>query len=510
VKPILSPAEAAALDRETQARGITAAFLMENAGRAVARAATVAAGGVYGRRAVAVCGKGNNGGDGLVAARYLARFGMHATAVLLEDPATLRDPAAENFGRLAGAGVVVRRGPSLARELDRADVVIDAIFGTGFRGIPEDEHAAAIEAVNDASAPVVAVDIPSGVNGETGSVEGDAVWATVTVTFGAAKPGLVLHPGAARAGIVEVVPIGFPADLVRSRSDLLLVETQDVAALVPRRRLDDHKRSSGVVLVIGGSRAMTGAVRLMAGGAYRAGAGLVTAAVPAGILAVVQSGVTEATFLPLPDTDEGTVAEAALETLSERLNGFDAVAMGPGLMADPETASFVRSLVRSCPVPMVVDADALNAFAGRAPELADRQADAVLTPHAGEFARLASMTAREVGQDRVGHARKLAGETAAVVALKGNPMLVASPGGQVRVNTTGGPELATAGSGDVLTGMTAAMLARGLGPADAATVAAHLHGLAGSLAGADLGEGTTAGDVLARIPEAVARVVEMA
>jgi len=506
VKPILSPAESAALDRETQARGITASSLMDNAGRAMARAAATATGGLYGRRAVAVCGKGNNGGDGLVAARYLAQFGMHATAVLLEDADTLREPAAGHFQRLRGSGVVVRRGPSLARELARADVVIDAIFGTGFRGIPENEHAAAIEALNATSAPVVAVDIPSGVNGETGAVEGDAVWATVTVTFGAPKPGLVLHPGAARAGIVEVAPIGFPADLIRS--DLLLVELEDVAALVPRRRVDDHKRSSGVVLVIGGSRAMTGAVRLMAGAAYRAGAGLVTAAVPEGILPVVQTGVTEATFLPLPQTGDGTVAEAAVEALSERLPGFDAVAIGPGLTAQAETASFVRALVRGCPVPVVVDADALNAYQGRASELADRRADAVLTPHAGEFARLASMSAREVGQDRVGHARKLAGETGAIVAMKGNPMLVASPGGQVRVNTTGGPELATAGSGDVLTGMTAAMLARGLGPADAATVAAYLHGLAGSLAGTELGEGTTAGDVLARIPEAVARVTE--
>ncbi|MDP9343995.1 MAG: NAD(P)H-hydrate dehydratase [Actinomycetota bacterium] len=508
MKPILSPAESAALDRETQARGISPAFLMENAGRAVARAAAVAAGGLYGRRAVSVCGKGNNGGDGLVAARYLAQFGMHATAVLLAEPSSLRDPAAENFRRLEGSGVVVRRGPALARELGRADVAVDAIFGTGFRGIPEDEHASAIEALNAASVPVVAVDIPSGVNGETGAVEGDAVWATVTVTFGAAKPGLVLHPGAARAGIVEVAPIGFPADLVRS--DLLLVEAPDVAGLLPHRGPDDHKRTSGVVLVIGGSRAMTGAVRLMAASAYRTGAGLVTAAVPRGILPVVQAGIAEATFVPLPETEAGTVAEAALEALTERLGQFDAVAVGPGLTTHPETASFVRSLVRACPVLVVVDADALNAFGGRAGELADRQADAVLTPHAGEFGRLASMTAREVGRDRVGHARKLAGETSAVVILKGSPMLVASPGGEVRVNTTGGPELATAGSGDVLTGMTAAMLGRGLGPADAATVAAYLHGLAGSLAAVELGEGTTAGDVVARIPDAVARVMEMA
>src|SRR5439155_13213284 len=171
VKPVLSPAESAALDRESQVRGVSPSFLMENAGRAVARAASTAVGGLYGRRAVVVCGKGNNGGDGLVAARYLARFGMHATAVLLEDPSSLREPAAENFRRLGTSGVIIRRTAALARELDRADVAVDAIFGTGFRGIPEDEYAAAIDALNATAAPVVAADIPSGVNGETGAVE---------------------------------------------------------------------------------------------------------------------------------------------------------------------------------------------------------------------------------------------------------------------------------------------------------------------------------------------------
>ena len=503
MKPVLSPAESAALDRESRGRGVTVDTLMENAGRAVARAAVAAMGGSYGRRAVVVCGKGNNGGDGFVAARHLARAGIRVAVSLLADAASLTDVTAVNHRRLAEAGTDGRPYSSerLARELGRADVAIDAIFGTGFRGRPEGAHAEAIAALNRASTPVVAVDIPSGVNGETGAVDGDAVYALLTVTFGAAKPGLLLYPGAAHAGLVQVADIGFPPDLVRS--DLLLVEEQDVSAVLPARRPDDDKRRSGVVLVIGGSRDMTGAVRLMAEAAYRAGAGLVSVATPAAVAPVVQTGVVEATFIPLPGTDEGTVAAEALETLGDRLAAFDSIALGPGLSRNEGTAEFVRALVATSQVPMVLDADGLNAFEGRTGQIAERRADVVLTPHAGEFARLAGIPPGDVVHDRVGHVRKLAGEVQGVVLLKGRPALVASPSGEVRINPTGGPSLATGGSGDVGTGAIAALLARGLDPMEAATAGAYVHGLAGTLAGMELGEGTTARDVLEKLPHAI-------
>ena len=504
MRPILTPAESAELDRLSRDRGIAVEVLMENAGRAVARAAAVMTGGTYGRRAVVVCGKGNNGGDGLVAARHLTRWGTVATAVLLPDPASLRDPSAEMLSHLREDGGRVRGFESLRRELDRADVVIDAVFGTGFRGRPEDAPADAIAAMNDAAAPVVAVDIPSGVDGETGAVAGDAVRAEITVTFGAPKPGVLFHPGAAHAGIVEVVDIGFPPDLVRS--DLLLTEQDDVAAVWPHRDPAGHKRRSGVLMVIAGSRRMTGAARLVAEGAYHAGAGLVTVAVPEGILPVVQELVTEGTFLPLPETDEGTVAEGALQMLTELLDGYDAVALGPGLTTNEETASFARALVASANVPVVADADALNAFAGRAPELADRTGDLVLTPHDGEFVRLAGGTVAELADDRLGRLRKLAGEVRATVLMKGRPALVASPSGEVRVNPTGGPSLSTGGTGDVLTGIVGSLLARGLPSVEAATAGAFVHGAAGDLAGFELGDGATAMDVLRLVPEAVRRV----
>jgi hydroxyethylthiazole kinase-like uncharacterized protein yjeF len=509
MRPILSPAQAGALDRESQARGISVDALMENAGRSVAVVAEALAGGTYGRRAVVVVGKGNNGGDGLVAARYLARRGMGVAVLLLEPGDTLREPASTNLERLRARcpGVRIRpfSAPALTRELARADVAVDAIFGTGFRGVPENASAEAIEAIVRATAPVVAVDIPSGVNGESAAIEGAAVRADVTVTFGAAKPGVVLLPGAENAGVVEVVDIGFPGELLTS--DTWLLEPDDVADALPERATDTHKRAAGLVVVIGGSRRMTGAVCLSAEAAYRAGAGLVTVAVPEGILPVVQTRLRETTFLPLPETSEGTIA-ATMEPLEQGLEAADAVAIGPGMTTNEETAAYVRTLVRSCPVPLVLDADGLNAFVGHASELADRRSPAVLTPHAGEFARLAGTTARDVGVDRIGGARKLASETDAVVLLKGSRTVVAAPDGRVLVNATGGPFLATGGTGDVLTGMIAGLIARGADPWLAAGAAAYVHGIAGRLAGAELGDGTTAGDVLERVPAAFLEVLE--
>jgi ADP-dependent NAD(P)H-hydrate dehydratase / NAD(P)H-hydrate epimerase len=507
VRPVLTSAQTQSLDRETEARGTPVSLLMERAGHAVARGTVDLVGGAYGRRAVVACGKGNNGGDGLVAARYLAGWGMGVTVVLLAEPDSLREPAAENLRALRGA--MVRHQPysepALARELERADIAIDAIFGTGFRGGAEGEAAGAIESLNASGVPVVAVDIPSGVEADTGLVRGPAIRATTTVTFGAPKVGAILYPGAAHAGTVRVADIGFPEDLMTG--DILLVEEDDVRTLLPRREPDTHKRRSGVVLVVSGSRTMGGAPSLVAQGAYRAGAGLVTVAVPEGIAPVVQARTAEATFMPLPEGRSGSIAETAWETMQLKLENFHAIAVGPGLSTEDETPAFVRRLIRESPVPVVVDADAINAFAGRAADLADRASDCVVTPHAGEFGRLFGMPSSEVLEDRIGLARKAAVETRSVVVLKGPRTLVAPPEGDVRINPTGSPSLATGGTGEVLTGAMAAFLARGLGAADAATVAVYLHGLSGEIVGEMFGEGAVSGDVARAIPEAVSRVL---
>ncbi|MEX0990814.1 MAG: NAD(P)H-hydrate dehydratase [Actinomycetota bacterium] len=514
MRPVLTPAEAAALDRGCEVRGISTASLMENAGDALARAAVDEVGGVYGRRAVIVCGKGNNGGDGLVAARLLDTWGMRVSVVLLDGPEAFGELAAGNFTRLDETDVRVRALDALPRELARADVAIDAIFGTGFHGVADGVAAEAIAVMNEAPAPVVAADIPSGVEGATGAIDGPAVLADVTVCFGAIKPGVVLFPGAACAGAIEVADIGFPADLIES--GLSVTESSDVARLLPARAPDTNKRATGVVLVVGGSRTMTGAPGLVARAAYRAGAGLVTVAVPEGILPVVEAAVPEATFVALPETEDGSVGADAFKVLWDRLGDFDAFAIGPGLGRNDETAEFARSLAAAVPEALVLDADGLNAFAGRPEELTDRGApDLVLTPHAGEFARLAGGTAEEALRDRVVSVRSLAARTEATVLLKGSRTVIGAPGtpetgldetgraDPVRINVTGSPALATAGSGDVLTGTIAAMLSRGLTAFDAATAGAFVHGLAGLIAGEELGDGTTAGDVCDQLPRAI-------
>ena len=482
------------------------AVLMERAGLAVARAALGLAGGAYGRRTVVICGKGNNGGDGLVAARHLSRWGMAAEVFLL-DP-SLREPAATNLEAAERAGILVRPFDegAVRRSLERADVSIDAIFGIGFRGAAEGVFAAAIDLLGEAGPPVVAVDIPSGVEGDTGSVRGPVVNADVTVTFGAPKLGTILFPGAAAAGVLDVADIGFPTELVVG--DVGLLDETDVRSVWPARSPETHKRRSGVVLVVAGSRRMTGAPRLVAAGASRAGAGLVTVAAPEGVLATIQASLDEATFLPLPEGPEGSASEAAWEALSVRLEGYDAVAVGPGLSTDGETPAFVRRLAREAPVPLVIDADAINAFAGRAGELARRAAPAVLTPHAGEFARLFEISMEALEEDRVGLVRKAATETGCVVVLKGSRSLIASPDGEVAINPTGTSVLATGGTGDVLTGIVASLLARGVAPVDAAGAGVYVHGTAGRLAGERTGEGTVAGDVARAVPQAVRRLTE--
>ncbi|MEO8477496.1 MAG: NAD(P)H-hydrate dehydratase [Actinomycetota bacterium] len=506
MKPILTPDEVGALDRATQEAGTPAGALMERAGRAVARAVVDLAGGVYGRRCVVVCGKGNNGGDGLVAARHLSRWGMRVTVFAVEPTDALGEPAAGNLRALDDVGVSVRdwSPASLSHELARADVAVDAIFGTGFRGFPEDEWAQAIAALNEGPAPIVAVDIPSGVNGTTGAVEGAGVRAELTVTFGAAKVGVMMLPGANLAGAVRVVDIGFPEGIVNAGA--FLVTPFDVSAWLPVRPVDTHKRATGVLVIVAGSRGMVGAPGLVAEAAGRIGAGLVTVAAPAEIVPTLQSRFSEAIFLPLPSTERGTIGRDGLSAVLGLLDRAHALAIGPGLTTDEETAGLVRDLVRASPVPLVIDADGLNAFTGHASDLADRVADAVLTPHAGEAARLAGIGAPELATDRLELVRAIAKETDAVTLLKGSRTIVAEPSGAARINPTGGPVLATAGSGDVLTGVIGGLLSRGLSPVDAASAAAYVHGLAGSLAGRRTGEGTLAGDIAAAIPEAVAHL----
>jgi NAD(P)H-hydrate epimerase len=358
-----------------------------------------------------------------------------------------------------------------------------------------------IERINGAGVRVVAVDVPSGVNASTGEVPGAAVRAEATVTFGAPKVGLVLLPGAEHAGAIEVVDIGFDDDAMQPSA--WLTEPSDVAGVLPPRPLDGQKRTSGSVVVVAGSRAMTGAARLVSRAAMRVGAGYVVVALPASIMPVVQTDVTEAVFLPVAETSAGSISPDAVDAVIDAASKAHAVAIGPGLSRDAGTASFIREVVRTSPVPLVVDADALNAFADDAGAIADRKAEAVLTPHGGELARLLG---REPAADRIADARALADASHAVSLVKGHRTVVVDQAGIAHVNTTGSTALATAGTGDVLTGTIGGLLARGVDPSAAAWAGAYIHGLAGLAAGERTGDGTVAGDVADLLPEAIARI----
>jgi NAD(P)H-hydrate epimerase len=456
VKVVLTPAEMADADRHAIEQGTPEDVLVERAGRAVALHALRMLGGTYGRRVAIVAGKGNNGADGRVAGRLLRARGIGVDECSLED------------------GFYVAE---LRRMLGRADLVIDAIFGTGFRGRLDGAGAVVTQEILMASVPVLAVDIPSGVNGTTGSVDGAVMQAAETICFAAYKPGLLFEPGRSHAGRVEVVDIGI--DVSVSGARLVVLDVSDLG--LPEPRVEAHKWSSGC-LVVGGSSGMVGAPVLAGSAALRAGSGMVVCAVPGLEAAAAVSG-RELVARALPATAAGALEEDAAAEVLKDLSRFRALAIGPGLGREPSAQAAVRRVVAEADVPLVIDADALNAIAVDPSVLetraAARVAPPILTPHAGEYERLAG---HPVGDDRVVAARELAARLHAIVLLKGPGTVIAAPDGVAIVNTTGGPALATAGTGDVLTGVIASLLAQGVEPLLAAATAAYVHGRAAEVA----------------------------
>jgi ADP-dependent NAD(P)H-hydrate dehydratase / NAD(P)H-hydrate epimerase len=485
MEPVLTPEAMGRADRRTIDAGTPVSVLMARAGRAVAWEARRMTGGAYGRRTVVVCGKGNNGGDGLVTARALGRWGMRTHVVEL------------------AAGVDRR---ALERALERADVAIDAMYGTGFRGALEGDAAWFAELLAAWQGPVLSVDVPSGVDGLTGAVQGSAVRADRTVTFQARKTGIVFEPGRSHAGVVTVAPIG--VDLGLDGLDPLplgMLEADDIMRLVPPRAPTAHKWMAGV-MVVGGSGGMTGAPMFVSHAAMRAGAGIVWCGLPGEAAARGAAG-SEVITRALPSDGDGVLAPRAADAVLATISRFGALALGPGLGADPSIREPVRALVAEARVPLVLDADGLNALNGDFEALRARHTAGlatVLTPHDGEYSRLAG---QPVGDDRVAAARRLADRAGAVVLLKGPATVVAEPAGardpggaRVALNPTGTAALATAGSGDVLTGVIAAFLARGVPAFEAAAAAAWVHGRAGSVAAATVGEnGVVASDLTGAI-----------
>jgi hydroxyethylthiazole kinase-like uncharacterized protein yjeF len=477
-------------------RGVPSLELMETAGRAVAEAAAQVA---TSSRAAVVCGKGNNGGDGLVAARALREMGFEVDALLLGAPAELSEDARANAERIDGARQV--DATELPAALEGAGVVVDAVFGTGFAGAPRDPAAGAIDAMNGAEAPVVATDVASGVNASTGEVEGMAVAADVTVTFHAPKLGHWIAPGKEHTGELRVAPIGIPEGApVEPKGGLI---DPRVLELVPARAAGSTKFSSGQVVVIGGSRGLTGAVCLSALASIRTGAGYATAAVPSDLEQIFEVKLTEVMTLACASRD-GRLRPAASEQILGATERAAGVVLGSGMGREQGTQRLIGELTQRIEAPLVIDADGLNAHAGRIERLAERKAPFVLTPHEGEMGRLLDRDSQEIRAKRAESAREAARRSGGIVLLKGDDSIV-TDGERIAVNRISSPQLATAGTGDVLSGMIAALIARGVEPFAATCGAVVAHSRAGRAAVDRVGhDSVIAGDVIDSIPTGLA------
>jgi hydroxyethylthiazole kinase-like uncharacterized protein yjeF len=488
---------------------IPTAQLMERAGEQLLAAVRAQFETLTGKRIMIVAGKGNNGGDGLVLARLLRQHPCTVDTYLAVDESALNGLALDQWQRLRQAGGRIADQAGWTTEQVRkaatdADLVVDALLGTGLTKPVDGVYAELIGAMNEAGTPVLSVDLPSGINADTGAVMGVAVTAALTVTFALPKLGLLLHPGAARAGRVIIGDIGIPQAAVDQLALTVELITPDTTrrALTPRAP-GQHKGDFGHLLVIAGSEGKMGAAAMCALGALRAGVGLVTVATPRSQNAIIQTLVMEAMSAPLAESSSHTLAEAARPDLLRLAAGKRAVALGPGLSLHPETQALVRALAPQLPCSLVIDADGLNAIAGHETATVTRQEPTVLTPHPGEMARLLGSTVGRVEVDRPAAARETARRYRAWVVLKGAHTLLADPDGRLWINTTGNPGMATGGTGDVLTGVLGALLAQSLSLPNAATAAIYLHGLAGDLAARQTGEvGMIARDLIAHLPAA--------
>jgi ADP-dependent NAD(P)H-hydrate dehydratase / NAD(P)H-hydrate epimerase len=507
---LVTAAQMRALDREAiEQFGIPGLLLMENAGRGAAdeiqdRFGDACEGGV-----VVLCGPGNNGGDGFVIARHLFNVGFDVACLLVGGRAKLKGDARTNFRIADRLGIQVlsvqtdKQVGVAAALLESTGLIVDALFGTGLARAIEGPAAALIEIVNEMETPVVAVDMPSGVGSDDGKPTGPAIVADLTCTFGLPKVGQFIHPGLDFCGEVSVIDISLPPLWITDPElNTSLITQSTVLAQLPPRDADTHKGTYGHALILGGSRGMTGAAVLAAKAAVVSGAGLVTAAVPSSLIDVVETNLLEALKLPLADDGSGRFSDSAIDAALELARTRDVVALGPGLGQTDALENFVAVLVGSADKPLVIDADGLNNLAADLGVLKQAKGPVVITPHPGEMARLAGVTTAEVQADRLGVARRFAVEHHVIVVLKGARTVVAGPDGQVWINQTGNPGMATGGMGDVLTGLIAGFIAQGMTAIQAALCGVYVHGYAGDTAAENVsGErALTAGLVLDTLP----------
>ncbi|MCW5936476.1 MAG: NAD(P)H-hydrate dehydratase [Fimbriimonadaceae bacterium] len=492
--------------RATEEFGIPAMVLMERAGLAVFE--TLRQMLPEGGRIIVLCGPGNNGGDGFVVARLAHEHGYGVTCLVTSDEASLREECRQQMLQARGLGLrpVFAGDPRWERKLEclgSFDLIVDAILGIGAHGPLLGNVAEAVRAVNRSGVPVLAIDVPSGIETDTGAELGDSVWALRTVTFGLPKPYLFQAMGLEHSGYWTVADIGFPRQVANEPTGTRMVCQDWVASLVPERLRSSHKGMNGHVLIVAGSRGMRGAAALAAKAAYRSGAGVVTVASVEPVLETVMAHCPECVLMPLPETD-GVIDPAAFKRVIENQHHFDAALFGPGMSQTQPVKDFLAKVWCRWEVPSCIDADALNAIASG---LTLPPCECVLTPHPGEMGRLLGKSADQIQADRLGCVAEAAQRLGKTVLLKGAHSLATGPGQDLLVNQTGNPGMASAGMGDVLGGVVTTLLGQDAGALEAAAAGMFWHGLAGDLAAMELGAvGYTARDVISRLPAARAKL----
>lgn len=489
--------------------GIPGAVLMENAARGATRLFMDHFKPSKDDHVVILCGHGNNGGDGYVMARYIKEAGVAVTVIVLSDLKKISGDARINLDVIKLMDIEIleiadpKKWAKGRRVVKACDAIIDGILGTGLNSPVRGFYRKVIEDVNLLDKPVMSIDIPSGLNADTGQIMGVVMKADLTVTFGFPKIGQLIFPGAEFVGRLARIDIGIPESIGRQVPESArMSEPNDLHLLLTTEGQDIHKGSRGHLLVLAGSTGKTGAATLTAFGALRAGAGLVTLGVPKTLNSILESKLTEAMTVPLPETPEGSLSLKAEKEINVLLKGKTALALGPGLSTHRETTALVRKIVKTCRVPMVIDADGLNALSEDIKVLAECKGGAILTPHPGEMGRLTGLKITDIQDDRVGTAQRFVEEYGCHLILKGARTLIAEPGGTLYVNPTGNPALSSGGSGDVLTGLLGGFLARQWPMKEAGITAAYLHGLAADYLSEDMGQtGVLAGELLDVFPE---------
>lgn len=513
---LLTSDEMRACDRESIESGkVSGEALMDRASLGIAKVAARLLGDVRGKRVAVLAGKGNNGGDGFGAAFYLSQMGARVNVFLVDKAEDISGDAKNFYDKLTHISrdqqkvdILPLDGDEGVVSLDDFSIVIDAVLGTGLAGAPKGGAQEAVDAMLSTSAPVLAADIPTGLNSNNGTLFSTASRAAATATMGSLKRGLLMNDGKEKCGKVFVVDIGMPPDLeALKRIDTFVVTCKDVKGILPRRGAETHKHAVGKIFGLVGSVGLTGAGVMVGQAAMRAGAGAVVLGVPSDLNPIFESKLTEVMTIPLPQTADGSLSLAVLLQVQKNLGWADALVIGPGISRNPETAQLVMKLIRSYDGTILVDADGLNAIADQPDVLQETHAELVLTPHHGEFSRLSKCSVEEIAKDRIELARKYARENKLTLVLKGSPTVVASKEGKVYVNVHGNPGMATAGTGDVLTGTIAAMLGQKLAPVDAAVAGVYLHSVSGDIAAESKGiYSLIATDVIENLPEAFRRI----